>query len=67
MRHRLLALAFAGFAAFPAGCRSHVHAGGGQGFDAGAAIGPRHAYTPPPEVIQLPPPSPAVLTPLPSR
>jgi len=61
MRTKLLALAFAGLTLLPVGCRSHLHAGGGQGFDAGASIGPRQEYYGPPVVVQTPPPPPATI------
>jgi hypothetical protein len=60
MRLTLLALALLTLAT---GCRSHMHAGGGQGFDAGASIG-RAEYvrpvvvTAPPPTIDVPPPVP---------
>jgi hypothetical protein len=52
MRLILLALALL---TLSTGCRSHIHAGGGQGFDAGASIG-RAGYAPP-VVVSAPPPT----------
>lgn len=51
MRYRLFAALAAVMVSFAAGCRSHMHAGGGQGFDAGASIGPRQTYFAPPLVV----------------
>jgi hypothetical protein len=57
MRYRLLAILVAVLSS-AAGCRSHIHAGGGQGFDAGAAVGPRAAYSAPPPPVLIPDPLP---------
>jgi hypothetical protein len=68
MKLRILALVLAGLSLISAGCRSHMHAGGGQGFEADAGIGPSRSYTLPPVVVPASPPaSVPIPDPLPPR
>lgn len=56
MRFKLLVLMLAGFTLTQTGCQTHMHAGGGRGFDAGASIGPQSTYYIPPPAVEVPPP-----------